>query len=407
MQSSTGRWVSGDDFFDRAPELRLLESRVCAGNHVLVTGQRRMGKTSIARELGRRLESQGWVSLFTDVEGATCPEDVIADIAAAVHPIRAISSRFADSVKRLVDENVEEISASEFRLRIRPGLSGRWKRYGADLINSCANHDGRVLLVIDELPIFLMRMLRDDEGERRVEEFLSWLRGVLQGIDRNSPVLIVSGSIGLAPLVQRLGIPDRINHLYPFRLGPWSRQTSVECFERLAESHGLPIEEGVADAVYAALGIGVPHHVQSYFAHLQDFAAMTNLNRVRVSDVDHIYQTELLGPSGQSDLAHYETRLRNALDEQVHRIALEILAEAATQGVFTGRARSRLESWYSPVVEDPARHIGEALDVLMHDGYLQAGADGHRIPFRLLKDWWSARFRDHHIPLECRVSDHD
>ena len=39
MKSSTGRWVSGDDFFDREPDLRLLESRVRDGNHVLLTGQ--------------------------------------------------------------------------------------------------------------------------------------------------------------------------------------------------------------------------------------------------------------------------------------------------------------------------------------------------------------------------------
>ena len=54
MESSTGRWVSGDDFFDRESELRVLESRVRGGNHVLLTGQRRMGKTSIARELARK-----------------------------------------------------------------------------------------------------------------------------------------------------------------------------------------------------------------------------------------------------------------------------------------------------------------------------------------------------------------
>ena len=194
MRSTTDRWVGGDDFFDRESELRLLESRVCGGNHVLLTGQRRMGKTSIARELGRRLEFQGWTSLFTDVEGATCPEDVIAEVAEAVHPIRSISSRFADTMKRLVGENVEEISASEFRVRVRAGLSGRWRRYGTELIGSCAEHDKRVLLIIDELPIFLMRMLRNDEGARRVDEFLSWLRGVLQGLGSRSPVLIVSGS---------------------------------------------------------------------------------------------------------------------------------------------------------------------------------------------------------------------
>lgn len=405
MKSSTGRWVSGDDFFDRRPELQLLESRVRDGNHVLLTGQRRMGKTSIARELGRRLESQGWTALFADVEGATCPEDVIADIAEAVHPIRSISSRFASTMGRWLDENVEEISASDFRVKIRAGLSGSWQRSGTELIGRCADHDAPVLLVIDELPIFLMRMLREDDGARRVDEFLSWLRGVFQGLGGKSPVLVVSGSIGLAPLVQRLGIPDRINYLYPFRLGPWSRKTSIECFERLARSYELPIEDRVTDAVHEALGIGIPHHVQSYFAHLHDFAVMRNLDRVTVEDVAEVYRTELLGPSGQNDLVHYEARLADALEGETYRIALEILAEAATRDVFTGHARRCLERWYAPVMEALTRHIAEALDVLMHDGYLEAGDDGHRFPFRLLKDWWAARFRDHHTPLASRISD--
>ena len=52
-----------------------------------------MGKTSVARELGLRLEAKGWIFLFVDVEGATCAEDVIADIAKAVHSVRPIMSR--------------------------------------------------------------------------------------------------------------------------------------------------------------------------------------------------------------------------------------------------------------------------------------------------------------------------
>ena len=56
MKISTGRWVSDDDSFNRDVELQVLEARVCDGNHTLLTGQRRMGKTSIVRELGRRLE---------------------------------------------------------------------------------------------------------------------------------------------------------------------------------------------------------------------------------------------------------------------------------------------------------------------------------------------------------------
>ena len=408
MKLATGRWVSGDDFFDRESELRVLDARARAGNHTLLTGQRRMGKTSIARELGRRLEAQGWVFLFTDVEGATCAEDVIADIAEAAHPVRPISSRLATTMQRWFTENVEEVGALEFRVKIRAGLNaGNWRRYGEQLIGDCARHDQPVLLVIDELPIFLKRILGQNEGPQRVDAFLSWLRAVVQGIETGSLVLIVSGSIGLKPLVQRLGIPDRINHLDPFRLGPWTRHASVTCFGRLAESYKMPVEHGVAEAVYNALGTGIPHHVQSFFARLREAAIMRGRDRVTVEDVDTVYRTSLLGPSGQNDLVHYETRLKEGLEDERYTMAMEILAEAATQARFTPSARRCLEQLYAPIIDDAPSRIADVLEILLHDGYLEDGEDGLRFPSRLLKDWWSARFRDHHIPLEERRGDHD
>ena len=405
MQSSPGRWVSGDNFFNRDKELQILETRVRGGNHVLLTGQRRMGKTSVTQELGRRLAEQDWEFLFTDVEGATCAEDVIAAIAEAAHPVRPISSRIGDAVRRWFQESVEELSASEFRVKFRATLNpGTWRRHGEQIISHCATHDKRVLLVIDELPIFLKRMFRDDGGDaRRVDEFLSWLRAATQGL-KGSPVLIVSGSIGLRPLVKRLGLSDRINHLDPFRLGPWDRTVSTECFERLVASHKLRVEHGVANAVYDALGLGIPHHVQSFFVRLREFATMQGKDRVTVADVETVYHNELLGPAGQSHLGHYQTRLKDGLDGHGYRVAMEILAEAATQNVFTAAARRCLERVYETLVDDVSACVTEALGVLVHDGYLEPAADGHRFPSRLLQDWWAARFRDHHVPLEQRPS---
>ena len=155
MRSATGRWVTGDDFFGRDRELRALETRVRDRNHVLLTGQRRMGKTSIARELGRRLECEDWVFLFTDIEGATCAEDVVASIARAAHPVRPISSRIATGTRRWIGENVEEVSALDFGLKIRAGLdAGSWRSFGEKLLGECAAHEKPVLLVLDELPSY-------------------------------------------------------------------------------------------------------------------------------------------------------------------------------------------------------------------------------------------------------------
>lgn len=403
MESSTGRWVSGENFFGRESELSILEQRVLDGNHTLLTGQRRMGKTSIVRELGRRLEADNWIFLFADVEGASSAEDVVADIAQAAHPIRPISSRLQSAMRRLFSETVEEVGALEFRIKIRAGLNtGNWRRHGEQLLRDCAGQEQRVLLVIDELPIFLNNLLSSEDGARQAREFLSWMRAAFQGLDSRSPVLVVSGSIGLQPLVRRLGIPDRINYLDPLRLGPWDRDTCIACFNLLAENYRLRIEDGVAAAAYDALGLGIPHHVQSFFARLREFAIMNGRSLLTKKDVETVFSTVLLGPSGQNDLVHYESRLKDTLGADNHKIAMEILAEAATQGSFSRSAENSLEDLYAPVIADVKSHILDVLDVLVHDGYLEPMHSGYSFPSRLLKEWWAARFRDHYTSLEQR-----
>lgn len=393
MKSATGRWVSGDDFFDREGELQALASRIKNRNHVLLTGQRRMGKTSLARQCGQQLETQGWHAAFADVEGAKCSEDAIAEIARSLRSILPISSRLIPWKDRLSKSRLEELGMSQFRLKLRAGLNeGNWRHFGEQLLSGCAKLDQPVMLVIDELPIFLTRTLRIDDSSERVDEFLSWLRGIVQHLGDRSPVLLLSGSIGLMPLVRRLGIPDRINYLFPLRLGPWDRYVSVECFKYLATTSKLPIEDGVADAVYDQLQFGIPFHVQSFFARLQEYYVMRKLERVRVADVPIVYRQALLGPSGQSDLMHYETRLRDGLTDTNYTIAMAILAEAAKQTEFTASIRRELERRYSPMFPDVSERIGDALEILEHDGYLESSDGSHHFQSRLLKDWWSARF---------------
>lgn len=51
-----GSAVMGEDFFGREIESDILLEKIVDGDHVLLTGQRRFGKISIARELGLRLK---------------------------------------------------------------------------------------------------------------------------------------------------------------------------------------------------------------------------------------------------------------------------------------------------------------------------------------------------------------
>lgn len=351
MKPATGRWVTGDDFFGREVELAQLESLVRAGNPVLLTGQRRIGKTSIARELGRRMEAAGWTFLLADVQGATSPEEFVTEVAKAVYPLRPRWSRI-EWPDRWLGRGVEGFNISEFGIKFRAQVTpGNWRRRGETLFAKCAKHEQPVLFVVDELPIFLKHMLDKGNGPG-VRHFLSWFRKVVQDLEAtaNPPAFIVSGSVGLEWLARRIGASDRINHLHPYRLRAWSRDECVACFRRLADSVGLK-------------------------------------------------------PSGQNDLAHYEDRLKDAMGRDGYTLAMEILAEASVQGAFTSQAESSLEQRYESTTDDVAKRITETIDILVYDGYIRDDSRAEGIgPYvfssNLLKDWWRTRFLNHYRPLD-------
>ena len=405
MKPQAGAPVLGANFFNRDAELRLLEAKVQAGTHILLAGQRRMGKTSLAKELGRRLQADGWAFIFVDVEDAASPSDVVRDIAKTAHAVAGVSSRLAAVLGRWFKENIEELNALEFGVKLRAAGDYAWRQQGEALLQVCANHERGVLLVLDELPIFLSRLLAQDarDGTEQAHLFLRWLRRLRQQHAGSSLVWMVSGSIGMAPLVERMGAPDSINDLYSFRLGPWNKAHSIACLKELAAHSEVAVDDAVFEAIYDALGVGIPHFIQSFFVRLQDFAVMNSRSRLTAKDVRAVYGAELLGPAGHGDLLHYENRLQTSLDERTYQVAMEIQAEAAMQGVFSVGARRALEQIYSNVLPNARERVDEALAVLVHDGHLESTEAGHRLAFRLLEGWLRTRFRDHHVSLQKRI----
>ena len=85
--------MEGERFFDREVELEALRERIRDGTHTLLTAQRRMGKTSLVRELLRRLREEGeYETIFVDLEAAANAGDAIAEIAFETRSIQGVWS---------------------------------------------------------------------------------------------------------------------------------------------------------------------------------------------------------------------------------------------------------------------------------------------------------------------------
>ena len=402
LRKAGANWVDGDRFFDRETELETLTERVRDGAHTLLTAQRRMGKTSLVRELLRRLDDEGeFATVFVDLEGANDAADAIAEIAIQAKPVQSAWDRIRDGFANHLKDiggRVEEVGIVDLKVKLRAGIdAGSWQRSGDQVFEALAANEKPVVLAIDELPILANRLLKGHDyritPERReaADQFLSWLRRNGQA-HRGRVSMIVSGSIGLEPVLRQAGLSAQANIFAPFELQPWNQETSVRCLGALARTYGVDISADLRREMCRRLRCCVPHHVQQFFDHLHEHLRSAGRIKATGADVEQVYERDLLGVRGQIDLEHYEGRLRMVLGPEGYRTALTLLTEAAVNdGLLTNQTvQSYRESELSSPAEDET-HIDDILYSLEHDGYLERQVDGYRFVSGLLEDWWRAR----------------
>ena len=402
----SSNWVDGDRFFDRETELQLLRERMKNGTHTLLTAQRRMGKTSLVRELLRQLDEEGEVAtVFVDVEGAMDAAEAVAVMAMGAQPLQSVGGRIASWLSnraRSVRGSVEELGGTGLGgtglyMKLRESMdAGNWQRTGDRVFEALASNERPVVLAIDELPILVNRLLKGNEyritPERlaATDSFMGWLRKNCQ-THQDKVCLIISGSVGLEPVLSQANLSAHANVYRPFDLKPWTHNIAMECLAALARGYGVSLPEEVRDEMCRRLRCCVPHHVQRFFNHLYEHLLRDQRKEATLADVAWVYQDDLLGARGQADLLHYEDRLQMVLGDYGCATARNLLTEAAlNDGLLEYSVIESNREFSDSASEDYP--VDDVLHVLEHDGYLERRQGGYGFVSGLLEDWWRARY---------------
>src|SRR5579864_7135878 len=291
MKRSRGNWVDGDRFWGREADIEMMEEYIEEGANILLIAQRRMGKTSLMHEVGRRLADK-YYCLHVDLQKAQTPADAVVELSIATNPHGSIFRRAVSVCSNILDkvaDRLEAVKLDDVTLSIRGGLnSSNWQARGDQLFDVLAHSDRPVVVFFDEVPILVNRLLKGSDfkitPERRAEadEFMSWLRANairLQGRVR----IVLTGSIGLSPLLRRAGLNATLNNFVAFELKEWSSETAIGCLRALAKEYGLTLDDGAPERVVALLDCCIPYHVQMFFDFLYQTAKLNGLRKIDIA----------------------------------------------------------------------------------------------------------------------------
>lgn len=388
MRNIVGQPVKGADFYNRLSELETIWDRVERGS-LLLLAPRRVGKTSLLLRL-RDQPSEGWDCSYLDVMSVDSEQRFVARLLAHLYQssgdrkrwTSALGSELAGLLGRLA-----KVKAGPVEWELVQAVGDDWQEVGSRALT--LELPRPTLLLIDELPVFVQRLLRVKGGAERADLLLSWFRGIRAELaDGKSTVrFLLAGSIGLDSVVARAGLSSTINDLRPFRLGPLAVDDADGLLTTLGTVEGVELADAVRERALERISWAIPFHLQLLFAKLREMHRLRHLT-LQPEHVDEAYD-ELLGPADRMHFAHWLERLDLEAWTTEERALIEAILRGAaldSRGVLDETVE-QLRREHAPAVAER-----ELLHSLEHDGYLtpESNDEGRRWRFAsaLLRDWW-------------------
>lgn len=205
ISNKTGSPVSGDDFFDREWEFEQLIKSVQAQEQILISAPRRVGKSSLMKKVLNWSRSEGYVAVDADAQKCVDESQFLEVLLSALRDAGVKPGWLKDAQSGI---NAFRTWLTGIKVKVPGGLGLEFGESGPpewqtvtklfDQLFAKLGEEGEgVLIGLDELPIFLARLIRSDErqGVNRVDLVLHWLRYIRQKHDRI--VWIICGSVGL------------------------------------------------------------------------------------------------------------------------------------------------------------------------------------------------------------------
>ncbi|MBD5770298.1 ATP-binding protein [Marinomonas colpomeniae] len=368
--------------------------RIIEQQSVILTSERRIGKTSIIRKM-KEEPRESITVILRDVEGISTIKEFVTRLVDDLSSHQAMTTKGIELLKKVRNE----LSDSKFfGVTVAKKADPDWIFVLEDMIKKLANiyeaEDRKLLLIWDEFPWMLQKIIKN-EGNTAAANLLDNLRLARQNHSRVR--MIFTGSIGLHHVLQDLKAAslanEPTNDMQTINLSPLKLEHSIELTNQLLEGENLvAVEEDFAKALSQAVD-NVPfyiHHMINAFLNKGDNIATQN--------IEPMIQDAFVDANDPWHLRHYDERLQEYYGEQYqfYQVILDILAQEE-QGLDYEKLNNLL--LLSPTVTnnqtlmdylDTKNFLLEALRLLAADHYLTKDSENntYNFSFSLIKQWW-------------------
>ena len=391
--------ATGERFYDREEIIKLIWERLDTSSLLLVA-PRRFGKTSVMLNL-RDNPEDGYKPVFMDVEDLESPSQFVAELIAemvrclpgyqrALNGFTNLKSKLTDVFRGinfsipLKDPN-SDYEIAEIKIGLKERIEKDWQNLGKILLKHAEQVDGKVILMIDEFPLMIKRMLKGKDKEA-VEVFLHWFRSFRIGPDALENVrFIIGGSIGIEHVLAQAGAVASMNDLDRIKVEPFPRDVAKSLVDGLFKNQSITVGDDVIEQVLQEVEIFVPFFLQLIVSETSKLARDKKEN-ISSSLVSEAYRERVISVESRTYFEHFYSRLRDYYEPDEERTAKNMLKQLAIKKSLTIRELRNISRQTVPDLSDEI--FSNLLSDLENDFYLKRRDDSYIFHTKVLRDWW-------------------
>ena len=377
----TGPPAEGDKYLRRNYINDEFWREIEKGSHILFTAPRRVGKTSIMKDLARNCPEK-YICHFENIESEKTQRqffkrlfNLLVDELKTVNKAKTIIKTWFK--KREIGELSAE-GTIKFKLK-----DIDYKEELLSLLNNLQSMDQKVILFLDEFPEVIVS-IKNTEGKDMAIETLHTIREIRQDDDFGNFTLVLAGSIGLDNVVNDLYRPKLINDLHRIKLPALSEEEAKQLIRQITTDATMKIDKKQENYFIFKLGHLIPYFVQRMIEECNRILQKQNRPLLENKDIDLAFDQLL---KQDENLKDWESRLKEPyLTKDKFAFCKYILTHCAhkneifIQEIYDVSAKWKQQDAYM-----------ELLQMLVRDGYLFEEMGRYVFLSPLLKSWWKSR----------------
>lgn len=360
--------------------------RVLNRQSLVLSAERRMGKTSIVKKMVAEPVA-GVIPVYRDLEPVRDPLEFAQYVFDDVDRYLSARTRTTQRVRGLLSQ----LTGAEVPgvIKFPSVVAQHWKIILTHTIEDLVqNQDDTIVFFWDELPLMLYN-IKQRSGEGMATEILDALRSLRQmhpGLR-----MVYTGSIGLHHVVTSLRregyVNDPTNDMQALDVPPLEAADAANLARQLLQGEGLPTNDEQAVAVAIAQQAD---NIPFFIHYIVDQMTLSH-DPIEPSTAQVIVDARLVDSQDPWHLRYYRERLDQYYDADRCAIALVILdvLAVATQPLPFDELLNLVKA---RVVTEDAEMVRSVLTLLQQDHYIMQEPGSARFSFRhpLIKRFWRA-----------------